>query len=72
MKKRNLHSAEQIVKKLRDSDAMIASDKSVGEVVQSLEVSEAILIRWRSQYGGMFVTNSYASGRIGTVFQKND
>ena len=26
---------------------------SVGEVLQSLEVSEATLSRWRSQYGGM-------------------
>ena len=53
MKKRKRHSAEQIVKKLRDADAMLASGKSVGEVLQSLEVSEATLSRWRSQYGGM-------------------
>ena len=45
--------AEQIVKKLRDADAMLAAGKSVGEVLQSLEVSEATLSRWRSQYGGM-------------------
>ena len=32
---------------------MLASGKSVGEVLQSLEVSEATLSRWRSQYGGM-------------------
>lgn len=53
MGKRKRHSAEQIVKKLRDADAMLASGKSVGEVLQSLEVSEATLSRWRSQYGGM-------------------
>ena len=53
MNKRKRHSAEQIVKKLRDADAMLASGKSVGEVLQSLEVSEATLSRWRSQYGGM-------------------
>jgi len=52
-KKRRRHSAEQIIKKLRDADAMLASGKSVGEVLQSLEVSEATLSRWRSQYGGM-------------------
>ncbi|GAA4422400.1 transposase [Bremerella cremea] len=52
-KKRRRHSAEQIIKKLRDADAMLASGKSVGEVLQSLEISEATLSRWRSQYGGM-------------------
>lgn len=53
MKKRKRHSPEQIVKKLRDADAMLSAGKSVGEVLQSLEVSEATLSRWRSQYGGM-------------------
>jgi len=36
MKKRKRHSPEQIVKKLRDADAMLAAGKSVGEVLQSL------------------------------------
>ena len=52
-KKRRRHTAEQILKKLRDADDMLAADKSVGEVLQALEVSEATLNRWRSQYGGM-------------------
>ena len=52
-RKRRRHTAEQIIKKLRDADAMIAAGKSVGEVLQALEVSEATLSRWRSQYGGM-------------------
>lgn len=53
MKKRQRHSPEQIVKKLRDADAMLAAGKSVGEVLQSLEISEATLSRWRAQFGGM-------------------
>lgn len=53
MKKRKRHSPEQIIKKLRDADALLAAGKSVGEVLQTLEVSEATLSRWRSQYGGM-------------------
>ena len=52
-KQRRRHSAEQIVKKLRDADAMLSAGKSVGEVLQTLEISEATLSRWRSQYGGM-------------------
>lgn len=53
MKKRKRHSPEQVVKKLRDADAMLAAGKSIGEVLQMLEVSEGTLSRWRSQYGGM-------------------
>lgn len=52
-KRRKRHSAEQVIRKLRDADAMLDAGKSVGEVVQALEVSEATLHRWRNQYGGM-------------------
>lgn len=47
------HSAEQIIKKLREADAMIAAGKTVGQVAQALEVSEQTLHRWRTKYGGM-------------------
>lgn len=47
------HSPEQIVKKLRDADAMLSSGKDVAAVLQALEVSESTLERWRMQYGGM-------------------
>jgi len=32
---------------------MIATGKSIGQVVQSLEISEQTFHRWRNQYGGM-------------------
>jgi putative transposase len=51
--KRKRHSPEQIIKKLRDADAMIAADKTIGQVCQTLEVSEQTFHRWRNQYGGM-------------------
>ncbi len=47
------HSPEQIIKKLREADAMIASGKTIGQVAQALEVSEQTFHRWRNQYGGM-------------------
>ena len=47
------HSPEQIVQKLREADTMLASGKTIGQVVQSLEVSEATYNRWKNQYGGM-------------------
>ena len=51
--KRTRHSAEQIVSKLREADAMIAAGRSIAQVVQSLGVSEQTFHRWRNQYGGM-------------------
>jgi putative transposase len=47
------HSAEQIVRKLQEADAMLAVGKTPGQVCQTLEVSEQTLYRWRNQYGGM-------------------
>lgn len=52
-KRRKRHSPEQIVRKLRDADAMLNAGKDLSAVLQSLEVSEATYARWRSQYGGM-------------------
>ena len=54
MKKRSKrHRPEQIVKKLRDAEAMLNSGKSMEEVLRVMEVSEATFNRWRNQYGGM-------------------
>jgi transposase-like protein len=52
-RRRKRHTPEQIVKKLRDADVMLSSGKDLSVVLQSLEVSEATLHRWRNQYGGM-------------------
>lgn len=52
-KRRRRHTPEQIVKKLRDADAMLNSGKDMPAVLQTLEVSEATFHRWRNQYGGM-------------------
>jgi putative transposase len=51
--KRTRHNPEQIIKKLREADAMLASGKTIGQVCQTLEVSEQTFHRWRNQYGGM-------------------
>ena len=47
------HKPEQIIKKLREADAMISAGKTIGQVCQTLEVSEQTFHRWRNQYGGM-------------------
>jgi putative transposase len=52
-RRRKRHSPEQIIRKLRDADAMLAAGKTIGEVCQALETSEQTFHRWRKQYGGM-------------------
>ena len=47
------HKPEQIIRKLREADAMLSADKSIGQVCQALEISEQTFNRWRNQYGGM-------------------
>jgi transposase-like protein len=39
---------EQIIKKLREADAMLAAEKSIGQLCQALEVSEQTYHRWRN------------------------
>ena len=52
-KRRRRHTPEQVVRKLRDADAMLNAGKDLAAVLQALEVSEATYHRWRQQYGGM-------------------
>lgn len=52
-RRRRRHTPEQIVRKLRDADAMLNAGKDEAAVLQTLEVSEATYLRWRKQYGGM-------------------
>jgi putative transposase len=51
--KRRRHTPEQVVRKLREADRMLAEGKSIPEVAKILEVSENTFHRWRAQYGGM-------------------
>jgi putative transposase len=52
-KRRKRHNPEQIVRKLRDADAMLNSGKELAIVLQALEISESSYLRWKNQYGGM-------------------
>jgi transposase-like protein len=52
-KRRRRHTPEQIVRMLRDADAMLNAGKEEAAVLQSLEVSQSTYERWRKQYGGM-------------------
>ncbi len=47
------HTPEQVIRKLRDADRLLADGTELAEVVPQLEVSEQTYYRWRNQYGGM-------------------
>jgi transposase-like protein len=51
--KRKRHSAEEIIRKLHEADADLASGLPIEQVCRKLEVSEATFHRWRTLYGGM-------------------
>jgi len=51
--KRRRHTPEQIIRKLREAERMLAEGSTTAEAAKALEVSENTLHRWRNQYGGM-------------------
>jgi len=51
--KRRRHTPEQVIRKLREADRMLAEGAEVSEVAKALEVSEQSYHRWRATYGGM-------------------
>jgi transposase-like protein len=51
--KRKYHTAEQIVDKLRQADACLASGGTLEQVCKQLEISDATYYNWRRQYGRM-------------------
>jgi transposase-like protein len=51
--RRRRHTAEQIIRKLREAEGMLSAGQTIGQVVQSLAISEQTFHRWRKQYGGM-------------------
>lgn len=51
--KRRRHTPEQIIRKLREADRLLAEGKEIAEIARTLEVSEATYHRWRAQYGGL-------------------
>ena len=51
--KRRRHTPEQVIRKLREADRLLAEGKAIGEVCRHLEVSEPTYHRWRNQFGGI-------------------
>lgn len=51
--KRNLHTPEQIIRKIREGEKLLNEGKDLADLLRHLEISEATWNRWRNQYGGM-------------------
>jgi transposase-like protein len=52
MKRKN-HSPEQIIKKLREADKILATGGTVEQACRQLGISDATYYNWRKQYGQM-------------------
>jgi putative transposase len=50
---RRRHTPEQIIRKLREADRLLAEGAEIADVARHLEVSEQTYHRWRDQFGGM-------------------
>ena len=50
---RRKHSAEEIIRKLREAEVLLAQGKKVAEVSRILGVTEQTYCRWRKEYGGL-------------------
>jgi transposase-like protein len=51
--KKNRHTVDQIIAKLRRADVELGKGKKVPEICRLLEVTEQTYYRWRQKYGGM-------------------
>ena len=51
--KRIRHTPEQIIRKLKTAEQLVAQGKTVTEVCRVIEVTQPTYHRWRQQYEGM-------------------
>ena len=51
--KRARHTPEQIIRKLREAERLLAAGKDVEEVCRTLEISVQTYHRWKAQYQAM-------------------
>jgi putative transposase len=56
--KNRRYTPEQIIRKLREGERLLALGQRVADVAKALEVSEMTYSRWRNKYGGMKVSEA--------------
>jgi putative transposase len=52
---RKKHTAELIIKNLREAEIHLSKGDTIGQVARKLGITEQTYYRWRKQYGGMQV-----------------
>ena len=53
MAKKQRHTPEQIISKLREAEVKLAKGVAIGQVCKDLAITEPTYSRWRKEYGGM-------------------
>ncbi len=51
--KRQRHTSEQVVRKVREGEHMLDTGHDLQEVLRHLEITESTWKRWQNTYGGM-------------------
>ncbi len=62
--KRTRHTPEQIIRKLREAERLLATGKELEEVCRSLEISVQTYHRWKAQNNFMIPTWSPTRARL--------
>jgi len=50
---RRSYRPEQIIRKLREAEALLSQGATIGEAARKIGVTEQTYYRWRREYGGM-------------------
>jgi putative transposase len=53
MAKRQRHTPEQVISKLREAEVRLAKGTAIAQVCKDLAITENTYYRWRKEYGGM-------------------
>ena len=53
MAKRQRHTPEQIISKLREAEVKLAEGTALAQVCKDLAITEQTCYRWRKEYGGL-------------------
>jgi phage anti-repressor protein len=68
--KRRRHTPEQIIRKLREGERLLAEGKELAEIAKHLEVAESTWHRWMAQYGGMKADDAKRLRELGRENQR--
>jgi putative transposase len=55
MARKQRHTPEQIISKLREAEVKLAKGTAIAQVCKDLGVTETTYYRWRKEYGGLKV-----------------